>query len=45
MRKLSKEQILLLHSQLIEEFGGSDGVRGLMEIKGSVLMQCWFFWQ
>ena len=27
MRKLSKEQILLLHSQLIEEFGGSDGVR------------------
>ena len=27
MRKLSKEQVLLLHSQLIEEFGGSDGVR------------------
>ena len=27
MRKLSKEQILLLHTQLIEEFGGSDGVR------------------
>ena len=27
MRRLSKEQILLLHTQLIEEFGGSDGVR------------------
>ena len=27
MKKLSKEQILMLHSQLIEEFGGSDGVR------------------
>ncbi len=27
MKKLSKEQILVLHSQLIEEFGGSDGVR------------------
>ena len=27
MRKLSKEQVLLLHSQLIVEFGGSDGVR------------------
>lgn len=27
MKRLSKEQILLLHSQLIEEFGGIDGVR------------------
>ena len=27
MKKLSKEQIILLHSQLIREFGGSDGVR------------------
>ena len=27
MRKLSKEHILMLHSQLIEETGGSDGVR------------------
>ena len=27
MIRLSKEQILMLHSQLIEEFGGSDGVR------------------
>lgn len=27
MIKLSKEQILMLHSQLIEETGGSDGVR------------------
>ena len=27
MKRLSKEQILMLHSQLIEEYGGSDGVR------------------
>ena len=27
MRKLSKEQVLLLHTQLIEEFSGTDGVR------------------
>ena len=27
MRKLSKEQVLMLHTQLIEEFGGTDGVR------------------
>lgn len=27
MRKLSKEQVLMLHSQLIQETGGSDGVR------------------
>lgn len=27
MKSLSKEQILMLHSQLIEEYGGSDGVR------------------
>ena len=27
MKRLSKEQVLLLHSQLIESFGGSCGVR------------------
>ena len=27
MKRLSKEQVLLLHSQLIESFGGSSGVR------------------
>ena len=27
MRKLSKEQVLLLHTQLIEEFGRTDGIR------------------
>lgn len=27
MRKLRKEQVLLLHTQLIEEFGGTDVVR------------------
>ena len=29
MIRLSKEQILMLHSQLIEEFGGSDGIRDM----------------
>ena len=27
MKKLSKEQILMLHTQLIQQTGGSDGVR------------------
>jgi len=27
MKQLSREQILMLHSQLIEEYGGSYGVR------------------
>ncbi len=27
MKRLSKEQVLMLHAQLIDEFGGSDGVR------------------
>ena len=27
MIRLSKEQIIMLHSQLIEDFGGSDGIR------------------
>ena len=33
MIKLTKEQILLLHTQLIETTGGSDGIRdvGLLE--------------
>lgn len=33
MRVLTKEQILLLHSELIKEFGGSDGLRdeGLLD--------------
>ena len=33
MKTLSKKQILVLHSALIKEFGGSDGVRdeGLLE--------------
>lgn len=33
MIKLSKEQVLMLHSHLIKETGGSDGVRdmGLLE--------------
>ena len=33
MRKLTKEQVLALHHELIREFGGDDGVRdeGLLE--------------
>ena len=33
MKRLTKEQVLLLHSQLIQEFGGGDGLReeGLLE--------------
>ena len=33
MIKLTKEQILLLHTQIIETTGGSDGIRdlGLLE--------------
>ena len=27
MKKLSKKQILMLHTQLIQQTGGSDGVR------------------
>ena len=27
MKKLSKEQVLMLHSQFIQQTGGSDGVR------------------
>lgn len=34
MIKLSKEQIIMMHSQLIEQTGGIDGIRdeGLMEL-------------
>ena len=33
MNVLAKEQILLMHARLIEEFGGSDGIRdeGLLD--------------
>ena len=43
---LSKEQILMLHSQLIEATGGSDGIRdeGMLESAISNLFQT-FRWQ
>lgn len=52
MTKLSKEQILTLHSMAIKQSGGLDGVRDnglldmdlLMEIKESVSWLCWFLW-
>ncbi len=33
MKTLTKEQVLYLHAELIEEFGGTDGIRdmGLLE--------------
>ena len=36
MKKLSKEQILMLHSALIEEFGGSDGVRDFNLLESAI---------
>ena len=34
MKTLTKEQVLYLHAELIEEFGGADGIRdmGLLEL-------------
>ena len=37
MKKLSKEQILMLHTQLIQQTGGSDGVRDYEELLQWVL--------
>ena len=36
MKKLSKEQILMLHSQLIEQTGGSDGVRAFNLLESAI---------
>lgn len=36
MKKLSKEQILMLHSALIKETGGSDGVRDYNLLESSI---------
>lgn len=36
MRRLSKEQILMLHSQLIEQTGGIDGVRDFNLLESAV---------
>ena len=36
MKKLSKEQILMLHSALIKETGGSDGVRDYNLLESAV---------
>ena len=37
MKKLSKEQILMLHSQLIEQTGGSDGVRDYNLLESAIV--------
>ena len=34
MKRLSKEQILMLHSQLIEQTGGTPGVRDFKYLTG-----------
>ena len=36
MKRLSKEQILLLHSQLIQQIGGSDGVRDYALLESAI---------
>ena len=36
MKKLSKEQILMLHSQLIQETGGKDGVRDYSLLESAI---------
>ena len=36
MRKLSKEQILMLHSQLIQETDGKDGVRDYSLLESAI---------
>ena len=36
MKKLTKEQILLLHTQLIETTGGSDGIRDISLLESAL---------
>ena len=36
MKRLSKEQILMLHSQLIEQTGGIDGVRDFNLLESAI---------
>lgn len=36
MKRLSKEQILLLHSQLIRQTGGSDGIRDYALLESAI---------
>lgn len=36
MKRLSKEQILLLHSQLIQQTGGSEGVRDYALLESAI---------
>ena len=36
MKRLSKEQILMLHSQLIEQTGGIDGVRDFKLLESAI---------
>ncbi len=36
MKRMSKEQILMLHSQLIEQTGGIDGVRDFNLLESAI---------
>ena len=36
MKRMSKEQILMLHSQLVEETGGTDGVRDFNLLESAI---------
>lgn len=44
MKRLSKEQILLLHSQLIQQTGGSDGVRDYALLESAIGGTISIFW-
>ena len=45
MKRLSKEQILMLHSQLIEVSGGSDGVRDYNLLDSALESPFQSFWR
>lgn len=36
MKKLSKDQIIMLHSQLIEQTGGIDGIRDYSLLESAI---------
>ena len=40
MKRLSKEQILMLHSQLIEQTGGTAGVRDFNLLESAIETPC-----
>ena len=45
MKKLSKKQILMLHTQLIQQTGGSDGVRDYNLLDSALEKSFSVFWR